>query len=431
MRTRFLPFAIPDLSEMEFQEVREALESGWITMGPKVFQFEQEFSQYVGSKHAVAVNSCTAALHLALEAIDVRRGDLVVTSPYTFAATAEVIRYFGATPVFVDVEPDTMNLDPKCLRLTLRELSRVIGVSPKSANISRILRNSRLAGYDADEHRPLVKAIIPVHFAGHPCEMDQILELAAEFGVAVIEDAAHSLPASFKGQIIGSAPLGPVPRAVCFSFYATKTLTTGEGGMIATDSDAIAESCRRSRLHGISRDAWNRYSVNGDWYYEVTAIGHKYNMTDIHAGMGISQLRRLREMWHRRLEIAKAYDAAFGQEPAVEIPTVRDYVEHSWHLYPLRLNLSQLKIDRRQFLLELKRRKIGASVHFIPLHLHPYYRKAYGYLPDDFPVALQEYNREVSLPIYSKMNDQDAEDVIDAVASVIQKHSVRQQVAVS
>ncbi|HVK76159.1 MAG TPA: DegT/DnrJ/EryC1/StrS family aminotransferase, partial [Kofleriaceae bacterium] len=375
-RASFLPFALPDVGDEEAREVTEVLRSGWVTTGPKVREFEQQFAAYVGARHAVAVNSCTAALHLALEAIGLGPGDRVVTTPYTFAATAEVIRYFQATPVFVDVEPTTLNLDPARL-------------------------DAAMAG---------AKAVIPVHVAGEPCRLAEIQAIAARHGAKVIEDAAHALPTRLGGRLIGA-----LSDVTCFSFYATKSMTTGEGGMLCTDDDAVADRCRIMSLHGISRDAWKRYMADGSWYYEIVAPGYKYNLTDLAAALGVVQLRKVDAMWARRRDIARRYHDAFAGLAELERPHFDPAHQHAWHLYMLRLHLDRLGLDRAAFVTELKRRNIGASVHFIPLHLHPYYRETYGYRPEDFPVAWREYQREVSLPIYSRMTDADVDDVIAAV----------------
>lgn len=391
-RTPFLPFALPDLDESEIELVNEAIRSGWITTGPKTLQFEAEFARAVGAKHAVAVNSCTAAMHLALEAIGLQRGDEVITSPYTFAATAEVVRYFDATPVFVDIDPETFNIHP--------------------ALIERAIT-------------PRTKAIIPVHVGGLPAEMEAILAIARKHGLAVIEDAAHAFPAQYNGTMVG----GLGSDATCFSFYATKTITTAEGGMICTNDDGIAERCRIMALHGISKDAWKRYSADGSWYYEVVSAGYKYNMTDIAAAMGLAQLRKAERMVKRRAQIAEMYTAAFSHLPNLKPPC--SSFGHAWHLYMLRLHFEHGRSDvggqlseqdRAWFIAELKRRNIGASVHFIPLHIHPYYRQTYGYGPLDFPTAYREYQREVSLPIYSKMSDEDVAHVIAAVQEIAEQH---------
>jgi dTDP-4-amino-4,6-dideoxygalactose transaminase len=379
-RTTFLPFARPDIGTQELLQVKEALENGWMTTGPKAKQFEREFAAAVGAKHAIAVNSCTAALHLALEAVGVKAGDEVITTPYTFAASAEVVRYFDAHPVFVDVDPRTFNIDPAAI---------------EAAITSR------------------TKAIIPVHLAGLAAELDEINAIAAKHGIPVIEDAAHAFPAKYKGKMIGS-----LSTITCFSFYATKTITTGEGGMICTEDDALADRCRIMSLHGISRDAWKRYTAEGSWYYEVLAPGYKYNLTDIAAGIGIAQLARGEEMYRRRRDIAAQYNAAFDGEAALEIPADLGDRQHAWHLYMLRIRPERLTIDRGRFIDELKARNIGTSVHFIPLHSQPYYRDTYGLTPESLPVAWREYQREISLPIFSKMTDEDVVDVIEAVHAI-------------
>lgn len=384
MRQTFLPFALPDVDDTELQQIKEALDSGWITTGPKTHQFEAEFAAAVGAKHAVAVNSCTAAMHLALEAIGLQRGDEVITTPYTFAATAEVIRYFDARPVLVDIDPRCLNMDPSLLAAAIT---------------------------------PRTRAIIPVHVAGQPAALDEIHAVARRHGLPVIEDAAHAFPTRYKDRMIGS-----LSEFTCFSFYATKTLTTGEGGMICTENDAWAERCRIMALHGISKDAWKRYTAEGSWYYEIIAPGYKYNMTDIAAAMGLAQLRKAHRMWQRRREIAARFNQAFGGLPQLQIPHDRADCRHAWQLYMLRLNLEGLRIGRAEFIEELRRRNIGVSVHFIPLHIHPYYRETYGCRPEDFPVAYREYQREISLPIYSKMSDADVEDVIDAVTQIVAAH---------
>lgn len=384
--SKYLAFAMPDVDGEELKELREALESGWVTTGPKVKAFELQFARTVGAKHAIAVNSCTAAMHLALEAIGVKRGDDVVTTPYTFAATAEVIRYFDARPVFVDVDPASLNIDPEGLARALT---------------------------------PKTKAVIPVHLAGLPAEMDAIRDAVSSRALPVIEDAAHTFPASYKGR-----PVGSLSEFTAFSFYATKTITTGEGGMITTDNDEWADRCRIMSLHGISKDAWKRYTAEGSWFYEIIAPGYKYNMTDIAAGMGLAQLRKATGMRDKRKAISQQFNAAFRNIPEVQVPYDREDCEHAWHLYMLRLNLERLTIDRAQFMNELRERGIGASVHFIPLHIHPYYRDHFGFAPEAFPVAYREYMREVSLPIYSRMTAEDSERVINAVVDIV-RHNRR------
>ena len=383
-REKFLHFALPDLDGTELEEIKAVLDSGWITTGTKARAFELEFAQVVNARYAVAVNSCTAALHLALEAIGLQRGDEVITTPFTFAATAEVIRYFDARPVFVDVEERSLNINPSLIESAMT---------------------------------PRTRAILPVHVAGLPADMDPIHEIARAHALPVIEDAAHAFPAQYKGRMIGG-----LSGITCFSFYATKTITTAEGGMICTDNEVWADRCRIMSLHGISKDAWKRYDAGGSWNYEITAPGYKYNMTDIAAAMGLAQLRKASRMMSRRQAIAARFTEGFSSLPELEVPYDRGDCQHPWHLYMIRLNFERLTIDRNGFIEELKARNIGASVHFIPLHCHPYYRETFGYDPDDFPVAYREYLREVSLPVYSKMTDRDADDVIAAVTDIVETH---------
>jgi len=388
MRDFFLPFSSPTIGDEEIAEVVDTLQSGWLTTGPKVRRFEEQFAAYVGCRHAVAVNSCTAALHLALEAIGVRPGDEVITTPMTFAATGEVIHYLGAKPVFADIDPVTMNLDVSLLEGVIQRCSHP-------------------------------KAVLPVHMAGLACDMDPIMSVAAAHGLRIIEDAAHTFPTLYKGRMVGT--IGDV---TCFSFYSTKTITTGEGGMATTEDDALAERMRVMSLHGISKNAWTRYMASGNWYYEILAPGFKYNMTDLAASLGIAQLRKADQFHQRRLAIAQRYTAALGRlSDFIEVPPdAPPGGMHSWHLYIIKLKLDRLAIDRDRFIEELKGAKIGASVHFIPLHIHPYYRETYGYRPADFPHAFETYHRTVSLPLYPKMTDADVDSVIDAVSSICQEH---------
>jgi len=423
-RTTYLPFAIPQLGDEELTAVKDVMDSGWITTGPKTHEFEAEFARYVGARHAVAVNSCTAAMHLSLEAAGVQRGDLVFTTPYTFAATAEVIRYFDAVPVFVDVEPDTLNMDPRALADTVEDLERSLrGERPSMPAVARAMSAVKSAQPLAVHPRgsgPRMRAVIPVHFAGHPCEMDEIAAIAQRYQLAIVEDAAHACSAAYKGKSVGGAVSAGVRTTACFSFYATKTLATGEGGMVTTDDEARAERIRMMSLHGISKDAWKRYTASGSWYYEIVAPGFKYNMSDIIAAIGLAQLRKVDAMRQRRQAIARQYDDAFARYPELEVPTVRGHIRHAWHLYPLRLN-APLSLRRDEFIDELKKAQIGTSVHFIPLHVHSYYQTLYGYRPGDLPVALAEYLREVSLPIYSRMSESDVRSVIDAVVHVVEQ----------
>jgi dTDP-4-amino-4,6-dideoxygalactose transaminase len=383
-RSTFLTFHLPEIADEDIAAVVDTLRSGWLTTGPKVRQFEAAFAQAIGTSHAVALNSATAALHLALVAIGLKAGDEVLVPTMTFAATAEVVTYFGAKPVLVDCEAGTLNIDP---------------------HHARQMVTSRC------------KAIIPVHFAGHPCEMRLLWDLARSHGLTIIEDAAHALPASYEGHRVGT--LGDL---ACFSFYATKTITTGEGGMLTTNDAAYAARVRTMSLHGISRNAWNRYAADGTWYYEILSPGYKYNLTDIAAALGIEQLKKHRAFRDRRARIAKMYDDAFAACPELEVPARRGNVEHAWHLYVLRLNLARLTIGRSQFIEALKQERIGASVHFIPLHLHPLYRETYGYRPEHLPQATAAFERIVSLPIYPGMTDNDVQDVIAAVTRIVHRH---------
>lgn len=396
-----IPFALPDIGPEEIEALRASVESGWLTTGPRVRAFEAAFADAVGAEHAVALSSCTAALHLALEAMGVQRGDVVVTTPYTFAACAQVVQYLDAIPVFVDVDPTTLNIDVHLLEDCLERLAR-----GDSSALPPALR-------DGGRTRA-AKAVLPVHFGGVPCQLGAIYKLADAYGTGVVEDAAHAFPAALAGRPLGTATEPSVPAAVCFSFYATKSITTGEGGMLTTHLPRIAERARLMSLHGMSRDTWERHSDQAGWRYEVVAPGFKYNLTDHAAALGLAQLRRVGATTSRRAEIARRYDEAFGGHSAFEVPTVPPDSDPSWHLYPLRLNLEALGVDRDGFVAELIRAGIGTSVHFVPLHMHRYYREVYGYEPDDFPVARQEFEREVSLPIYSRMGDVEVTRVIDA-----------------
>jgi len=380
MRDSFLSFSPPLIGEEEIQEVIDTLRSEWITTGPKTKKFERQFQEFLGAPGGLALNSCTAALHTALVTLGIGSGDEVITTPHTFASTINVIEHVGARPILVDVEPDTLNIDPSRIEAALT---------------------------------PRTRAILPVHFAGHPVDLDPIWEIVHTRGLALIEDAAHALPARYRGRMIGSGP-----NPVAFSFYATKNLTTAEGGMLTGTPDFLARASVFA-LHGMTRDAWKRYGKEGSWYYEVTVPGFKYNMTDIQASLGLHQLKKLPEFHRRRQEIAARYTAAFSKREELIVPVERSDVEHGWHLYVLRLNLSALTIDRARFIEELKQRNIGTSVHFIPIHLHPYYREKYGYRSEDFPVSYENYLRSVSLPLHPGLSDRDVDDVIEAVLDVV------------
>ncbi len=380
-RETFLPYSLPLLDEQEEQAVLDVLRSGWLTTGPKVRQFEELFAAYIGTPHAIAVNSCTAAMHLVLVAWGIGAGDEVITTPLTFCATIEAIEYVGATPVLVDIDPATANIDPNRIEDTLT---------------------------------PRTRALLPVHYGGLPCDMDAIMDIAARHQLLVLEDAAHAVGATCRGRKIGA-----IAHATAFSFYATKNLTTGEGGMITTFDAELADQCRILSLHGISRDAWKRYMAAGTWYYEVQTLGFKYNMTDLQAALGICQLQKLDAMNARRQQIAAQYHRAFMECDFLtpfppEVPPDRTHV---WHLYTILLNPDALRIDRARFIEELKARNIGTSVHFIPIHYHPHYAR-YGWQRGQFPNAERYYERTISLPLYPAMSDQDVADVIEAVYDV-------------
>ena len=390
MRDTFLPFAPPLIGEAEIEEVIDTLRSGWLTTGPKTRKFADEFAAYTQAPAALTLSSCTAALHLSLVALDIGPGDEVITTPLTFAASVNVIEHAGARPVLVDVEPDTLNIDPEKIQQAMT---------------------------------PATKAIIAVHYAGHPVELDSIREIARQHDVHLIEDAAHAIGAAWKGQ-----PIGTGANPTCFSFYATKNLTTGEGGMLTGDQELI-DRARTLSLHGMSREAWSRYAAGGKWAYDVVAPGFKYNMTDIQAALGLQQLRRFEPMQQRRRDIVQRYDTALKSVPAFQTPVTRPDVTHAWHLYVLRLNEDELTINRNQFIEQLNERNIGTSVHFIPIHLHSHYAKKYGWQAEDFPVALNNYNRMLSLPLSPKMSDQDVTDVVEAVTDIATQFQRRQLAA--
>jgi dTDP-4-amino-4,6-dideoxygalactose transaminase len=379
-RQEFLPFSPPAVGQEEIEEVVDTLRSGWITTGPKTEQFEAAFQSRVDAPAALATNSCTAALHLALLSLGVRPGEEVITTPMTFCAGANVIEQVRATPRFADVEADTLNLDPRAIE---------------------------------DAITPCTRAILAVHYAGHPAELDTIRDIAERHHLALIEDASHAVPASYKGRLIGSSE-----NPAAFSFYATKNLTTGEGGMLTGSAELVARA-RTLALQGMTRNAWKRYSSGSSWFYEVDEPGFTYGMTDIHAAMGLAQLRQLGEFQRRRRQIAALYNSAFGVVDALEIPAERPEVEHAWQLYVLRLRLGALRIGRNRFAHELRTRNIGTSVHFIPIHLHPYYCRKYQYRPEQFPVAIGNYQRMLSLPIHPRLSDRDVNDVVEAVLDVV------------
>lgn len=380
----FLPFALPEIGEEEIAEVVDSLRSGWVTTGPKAKRFEEQFSAFLGDKalESIAVNSATSGLHLALEAVGVGPGDEVIVPTYTFTATAEIVRYLGATPIMVDVEESTFNMSPTAFEAAISEKT---------------------------------KAVIPVHFAGLACDMDEIISIARKHDIRVIEDAAHALPTVYNGKLIGTLD----SDVTVFSFYANKTMTTGEGGMVVTRNQDIAKRCKIMRLHGISRDAFDRYtSTKPAWSYEIVAPGYKYNMPDIAAAIGLHQLVKLPNFQIKRQSMAEYYNQQF-KDLSVILPALpNELSSHAWHLYPIKLK-ADAGISRDDFILKMSELGIGCSVHFIPLHLHPYWLETYNLTPEQFPVAQKVFESEVSLPLYTKMTDDDLVRVVSAVKLVL------------
>ncbi|MEG0308369.1 MAG: DegT/DnrJ/EryC1/StrS aminotransferase family protein [Clostridium sp.] len=383
-RETFLPYAIPLIDDNDINEVVDTLKSGWVAKGPRTIEFEKNFAEYTGAKYAIAMNSATAALHIALIAAGVKAGDEVITTPMTFAATANTIIHAGATPVFVDIDPVTFCIDADKIEEKITDKT---------------------------------KAIVPVHYTGHACDMDKIRDIAKRHNLFISEDAAHAVETFYKGDLIGKNG-----DCACFSFYATKNICTGEGGMLTTNREDIAEKARVLSTHGMSKAAWNRYGKGGAWRYDIEYPGHKYNMFDIQAALAKTQMEKLDYMQDVRKHIVDKYTEAFKNLDGVKIPEVAEYTTHSWHLYVLRLDLGKLTIDRDKFIELMGEANIGTSVHFIPVHLMSYYRETYGYSEGDFPVAESYFDTIVSLPLYPKMTEVDTQDVINAVTEIINTH---------
>ncbi len=381
---QFLPYNLPDISDAEIDAVVETLRSGWLAPGPRSKAFEADFADYAGAKHAIAVDSATAGMHLVLVAAGIGAGDEVITTPTTFAATVNVIIHADATPVLADIRVDDYCIDP--------------------AAVERAIT-------------PATRAIMPVHHGGSACRMDAILEIARAHDLVVIEDAAHAL-----GTYIGDRSIGTFGDATVFSFYPTKNVTTGRGGMLTTNVDALAERCRLLALHGMSNDAWERYTERGSWAYQVLAPGYNYAMSDYQAALGHAQFGRLDAFQRRRREIAHQYEALFAATPEIVVPIERTGTTHAWHLYVVRLATEMLTISRDEFIVAMKERGIGTSVHFIPIHHHPYYRETYGWAPGDFPVADQAFETMISLPLYTRMTDADVNRVAAAVDDIVRRH---------
>ena len=390
---RKVPFYKPSLDGSDIESVRSTLEDGWITTGPRARRFEAEMAGYIGAKHALAVNSCTAALHLALAAAGIKKGDKVITTPYTFAASVETIIWCGAQPVLVDIDPETLNINPSLV-------------------VKKIDRRTR--------------GLVSVDIAGLPCEYDVLAPLAKKKKLFFLADAAHSLGASYKGVKVGK-----LADATAFSFYSTKNLTTGEGGMLVTDNQKLHERAAILALHGMSKDAWKRYTSEGSWYYEIVAAGFKYNLSDLQAALGLSQLAKFAQLQERRKYLAGLYDRCLTPYlEMVELPPRNSHSEHAWHMYLIRIKPNVLKINRDELLRQLSARGIGTSVHFIPVHLHPFYRKFFGHKPTDFPHALAAYKRIFTPPFYPAMSDADVEYVCLTIGEILNDHYKRSAVSV-
>jgi len=384
VRNNFLVFGSPAIEQPEIDEVVQCLKSGWIGTGPRVHKFENGFRDYIGCKYSMALNSCTASLHLSMLVSGVKSGDEVITTPMTFAATSNAIIHTGAKPVFVDVEKDSMNIDPNLIEKAIT---------------------------------PQTKAILPVHFAGRPCKMDHIMEIAQKNNLLVIEDAAHAIEAQYKGQKIGN-----IGDMTCFSFYVTKNLVTGEGGMVTTNNEEWAKKIKVLGLHGLSKDAWKRFADEGYKHYQVVSPGFKYNMMDIQASLGIHQLERLEKNFEKRKLIWDLYNKAFEGLPVTTPSEEKDTI-HARHLYTLLLDIDKLKISRDEFMTALQKENIGTGVHYISLHQQPYYQETFGYQKDDYPNAAYISDRTVSIPFSAKLTEKDVQDVIDAVTKVFNNYS--------
>jgi len=384
VRDELLSYALPFWGHEEIEAMADTVKSNWWSKGPKTVQFEKEFAEYVGAKYAVAMNSCTAALHMALVSHDLQAGDEVITTPMTFCSSANTIVHAGGTPVFADIFAGTGLIDPAQIE-------------------AKITKNTR--------------GILPVHYAGQACDMDKINAIAEKHGLFVLEDAAHAVHTTYKGKMVGS--LG---NAAAFSFYATKNLATGEGGMLTTDDEALAEELRKMILHGMSKNAWNRYAKGGTWKYDVESAGFKYNMTDFQAGLGLVQLKRLGAMQETRERYAQMYNDAFADLPGVELLAETGQGRHAWHLFVIKIT-DALSINRDEFIDELTKLNVGTSVHFIPVINHPYYQKTFGTKPEDCPVTQEYFNQILSLPLYPSMTESDVNYVIEAVRTIAAGHA--------
>jgi len=383
LKEEFIPLTKPTIEEDEIKEVIKVLKSGWLTTGPKVAEFEENMQKYLGCKKAVGLTSCTGGLHIALAALGIKHGDEVIVPTYTFAASAHVVAWLGARPVLVDVEKDTFNIDPKKIEDAITDKT---------------------------------KAIIPVHFAGHSCDIDKIMAIAEKHNLYVIEDAAHAIGTDYKGKKIGN-----FGNATAFSFYAIKTITTAEGGMVVTNDKELGKKLKRYSYFGVDKDAFNRYADKANWYYEIIELGYKYNMDNIQGALGVEQLKKLESFIEKRRKLANLYSDLLKGVSGIITPAEKEYTRHSYHLYPILLDIDSISMSRDEFIDKLKEYKVGASVHFIPLHLHPYYQKTYGYKKGDFPTAEYLFYREVSLPLYPRMNEEDVRYVVESIKEIIRK----------
>lgn len=385
MKMEYIQFCKPYLTEEDVQEAVDTLRSGWIGTGPKTKLFEDEFSRFIGARHSVALNSCTAGLHLALHCIDAGAGDEVITPPMTFCATANVVVHLKAKPVFADVCPDTFNIAPEQI---------------------------------AQRITPRTKAVIVVHMTGHPCQMDEISGITRKYNIKLIEDAAHALESWYKDKKVGN-----IGDFSAFSFYATKNITTGEGGMLTTNNDEYAERVRILSLHGMSKDAWKRYLVKGiASHFTILEAGYKYNMCDIQASLGLSQLRRIDKIHNQRKRIFQMYTDGLKDVPEITLQSFHQDIKHAYHLFIILLNLEMLTIDRDKFRTLLEEHNIGTGVHFVALHLHPFYRQKFGYKPGDYPVAEDIGRRTISLPLYLGLSDEQIYYIIDVVKELVKRH---------